>query len=73
MTPRQPASACSPPRSTSSPRCGLAGGRVDRIAAAAAANKRAIYDYFGDKEGLFDAAVSRVVGDLNEANPLLGG
>lgn len=50
---------------------GLAGGRVDRIAAAAAANKRAIYDYFGDKEGLFDAAVAQVVSDLNEANPLL--
>ena len=50
---------------------GLAGGRVDRIAAAATANKRAIYDYFGDKEGLFDAAVSLVVSDLNEANPLL--
>jgi len=50
---------------------GLAGGRVDRIAAAAAANKRAIYDYFGDKEGLFDAAVAKVVSDLNEANPLL--
>jgi AcrR family transcriptional regulator len=50
---------------------GLAGGRVDRIAAAAAANKRAIYDYFGDKEGLFDAALARVVTDLNAANPLL--
>ena len=50
---------------------GLAGGRVDRIAAAAQANKRAIYDYFGDKEGLFDAALSRVVADLNAANPPL--
>ena len=50
---------------------GLAGGRVDRIAAAAAAHKRAIYAYFGDKEGLFDAAVTQVVSDLNEANPLL--
>jgi AcrR family transcriptional regulator len=49
---------------------GLAGGRVDRIAAAAAANKRAIYDYFGDKEGLFDAAVAQVVSELNQANPL---
>ena len=48
---------------------GLAGGRVDRIAAAADANKRAIYDYFGDKEGLFDAALERVVADLNAANP----
>lgn len=49
---------------------GLAGGRVDRIAAAAVANKRAIYDYFGNKEGLFDAAVARVTGDLIAAVPL---
>jgi len=49
---------------------GLAGARVDRIAAAAAANKRAIYDYFGSKEGLFDAALIRVIGDLNDAVPL---
>jgi AcrR family transcriptional regulator len=52
---------------------GLAGGRVDRIAADAQANKRAIYDYFGDKNGLFDAALSRVVADLNAANPPLEG
>jgi AcrR family transcriptional regulator len=50
---------------------GLAGGRVDRIASTAAANKRAIYDYFGGKEQLFDAALVRVVDDLNTANPLL--
>lgn len=49
---------------------GLAGARVDRVAAAAAANKRAIYDYFGNKEGLFDAALLRVISDLNEAVPL---
>jgi AcrR family transcriptional regulator len=49
---------------------GLAGGRVDRIAARAAANKRAIYDYFRSKEGLFDAAVDRVTGDLIDAVPL---
>jgi AcrR family transcriptional regulator len=49
---------------------GLAGARVDRIASAAAANKRAIYDYFTSKEGLFDAALLRVIGDLNEAVPL---
>ena len=36
---------------------GIAGARVDRIAAAAQANKRQIYDYFGDKDGLFDAAL----------------
>ena len=52
---------------------GLAGGRVDRIAVAARANKRAIYDYFGDKDGLFDAALSKVVADLNAANPALEG
>lgn len=49
---------------------GMAGARVDRIAACAAANKRAIYDYFGSKEGLFDAALNKVIGDLIEAVPL---
>jgi AcrR family transcriptional regulator len=37
---------------------GLAGARVDRIAHAAAANKQAIYAYFGSKELLFDAVLS---------------
>ena len=37
---------------------GVAGARVDRIAAAAGANKRLIYDYFGDKDGLFDAVLN---------------
>ncbi|SMD25896.1 TetR family transcriptional regulator [Kibdelosporangium aridum] len=36
---------------------GLAGARVDRIAAAASANKQAIYAYFGSKENLFDAVL----------------
>ena len=49
---------------------GLAGARVDRIAALAASNKRAIYDYFQNKEGLFDAALTRVIGDLIDAVPL---
>jgi AcrR family transcriptional regulator len=49
---------------------GLAGARVDRIATRAASNKRAIYDYFGNKESLFDAALKRVIGDLIEAVPL---
>ena len=49
---------------------GLAGARVDRIAAAASANKRAIYDYFTNKEGLFDVALNQVVGDLIAAVPL---
>jgi AcrR family transcriptional regulator len=37
---------------------GLAGSRVDRIAATAQANKRAIYEYFGKKEDLFDRVVA---------------
>jgi AcrR family transcriptional regulator len=36
---------------------GVAGARVDRIAAEAQANKRLIYDYFGDKDALFDAVL----------------
>ncbi len=42
---------------------GLAGARVNRIAAAAGANKERLYAYFGDKQQLFgavlDAAMSR--------------
>lgn len=34
---------------------GIAGARVDRIAAAAQSNKAQIYHYFGNKDGLFDA------------------
>jgi AcrR family transcriptional regulator len=48
-------------------RVGLAGARVDRIAAAAAANKQGIYAYFGSKEGLFDAVMAdrlRVLADV---------
>lgn len=36
---------------------GLAGARVDRIAAAARANKQAIYLYYGSKEKLFAAVL----------------
>jgi len=38
---------------------GLAGARVDRIAAAAETNKQLIYQYFGSKDGLFRAVVAR--------------
>jgi AcrR family transcriptional regulator len=38
-------------------RHGLNGARVDRIALRAGANKRMLYYYFGDKEGLFLAAL----------------
>lgn len=34
---------------------GIAGARVDRIAASAGVNKSQMYSYFGSKDGLFDA------------------
>ncbi|MCW2983767.1 MAG: TetR family transcriptional regulator [Conexibacter sp.] len=34
---------------------GIAGARIDRIAAASASNKSLIYTYYGSKVGLFDA------------------
>jgi TetR/AcrR family transcriptional regulator len=43
---------------------GLSGGRVDEIARRACANKRMIYHYFGNKEGLYLAALERVYEDL---------
>ncbi|MFF7656380.1 TetR family transcriptional regulator [Streptomyces sp. NPDC007983] len=48
---------------------GVAGARVDRIAAQAKANKRAIYDYFGDKNKLFAAVLEHVLADLARAVP----
>ncbi|MEM7272058.1 MAG: TetR family transcriptional regulator [Actinomycetota bacterium] len=36
---------------------GLAGARVDRIAAASQSNKSMIYTYYGNKDGLFDAVI----------------
>ncbi len=38
-------------------RCGFGGARVDRIAAAAGANKRMLYYYFGNKDALFGAVL----------------
>ena len=43
------------------------GARVDAIADAAASNKRMIYEHFGSKEGLYDAALRRVLEDALEA------
>ncbi|MFJ3802485.1 TetR family transcriptional regulator [Streptomyces sp. NPDC090088] len=48
---------------------GVAGARVDRIAAQAKANKRAIYDYFGDKDKLFAIVLQRALEDLAAAVP----
>jgi AcrR family transcriptional regulator len=40
---------------------GLAGARVERIAASAGCNKQLIYHYFSDKQGLYDAVQGRMV------------
>jgi len=42
---------------------GVAGARIDRIAETARANKRAIYDYFGDKNALFAAVLEDQLAD----------
>jgi AcrR family transcriptional regulator len=43
---------------------GIAGARVDRIAAEAASNKAQIYYYFGSKEQLFDAVFAALADEL---------
>ncbi|MEU8233804.1 TetR family transcriptional regulator [Actinoplanes sp. NPDC048967] len=49
---------------------GIAGARVDRIAAAAMANKALIYSYFGNKEDLFEAVFHALVVDTVEDVPI---
>src|SRR5262245_49810633 len=48
---------------------GEAGARIDRIAAAASANKQLIYAYFGSKQELFDAAIENQLERFHEAVP----
>ncbi|HEY3924638.1 MAG TPA: TetR family transcriptional regulator [Acidothermaceae bacterium] len=48
---------------------GLAGARVDRVAASAGANKQLIYAYFGSKEGLFDATLEANLETLLDGVP----
>jgi AcrR family transcriptional regulator len=51
---------------------GLAGARVDRIAAAAGVNKERIYQYFGRKDDLFAAVLAtRLRGSMDEV-PMRG-
>jgi AcrR family transcriptional regulator len=45
---------------------GFGGGRVERVAAGAGINKERIYAYFGDKRGLFVAAVASAVQEVGE-------
>lgn len=49
---------------------GLAGARVDRIAAEAGSNKAQIYYYFGSKDQLFDAVFAAVVDEVVRELPL---
>jgi len=46
---------------------GLAGARVDAIAAQAAVNKRMIYHYFGDKDGLYLAVLEDIYAGIRTA------
>jgi AcrR family transcriptional regulator len=48
-------------------RLGLGGARVDRIAERADANKRMLYYYFGDKEGLFRAVMEHTYERIRRA------
>ncbi|MFI9269871.1 TetR/AcrR family transcriptional regulator [Kitasatospora sp. NPDC052896] len=49
---------------------GLAGARVDRIAERSGVNKQRIYAYFGNKEALFSAVLSRVYEQMGEQVPI---
>ena len=51
-------------------RVGIAGARVDRIAAEAQSNKAQIYHYFGSKDALFDAVFEDVVALVLSEVPL---
>ena len=49
---------------------GIAGARVDRIAASSGANKARIYAYYGSKEALFDAVLNDNVSAIVDVAPL---
>ncbi|MET9506022.1 TetR family transcriptional regulator [Streptomyces sp. NPDC006259] len=51
-------------------RYGIAGARIDRIAAEAKANKQLIYAYFGNKAELFTQVLGRCMVDLAAASPV---
>ncbi|MEU5087238.1 TetR family transcriptional regulator [Streptomyces sp. NPDC021356] len=51
-------------------RHGIAGARIDRIAAQAKANKQLIYAYFGNKAQLFSHVLGRCMVDLAAAVPV---
>ncbi|MFD0902723.1 TetR/AcrR family transcriptional regulator [Actinomadura sediminis] len=50
---------------------GIAGARVDRIAARAGVNKERIYGHFGNKEKLFDAVIKDALDEFAAVNTVL--
>lgn len=52
-------------------RYGIAGARIDRIAAEAKANKQLIYAYFGNKSELFTQILGRCMVDLASTVPVV--
>ena len=51
---------------------GIAGARVDRIAAEAKSNKAQIYHYFTNKDGLFDAVLRELAEETVREAPIDG-
>src|SRR3954469_18347114 len=51
---------------------GLAGARVDRIAAAEGVNKERIYQYFGNKEQFFGTVLTNQLALIMDAVPISG-
>lgn len=49
---------------------GIAGARIERIVAGARTNKAQLYDYFGNKEGLFDAIFSASLDHIVDVVPI---
>ncbi|MDH6117047.1 TetR/AcrR family transcriptional regulator [Kitasatospora sp. GAS204B] len=49
---------------------GMAGARVDRIAERSGVNKQRIYAYFGNKEALFSAVLSKVYEHMGATVPI---
>lgn len=49
---------------------GIAGARVDRIAAAAGSNKAQIYHYFGNKDALFDEVIRLMIFERTQEIPI---
>jgi AcrR family transcriptional regulator len=49
---------------------GLAGARIERLAAVAGSNKAQVFHYFGGKDGLFDALLVHELTGVLDAAPL---